>query len=63
MTKKQFDVLCRQFPKCRTINPEFWSMLYNLADDDDSKVSSLVKLPTGYSVDCEDIFGIVAPTY
>ena len=55
MTKKQFSILESKFPKCRTVSTEFWSMLYDLADDDDSKVSSLVKLPTGYSVDCEDI--------
>lgn len=63
MTKKQFNILESEFPECRTANPEFWDMVYVLADDDDSEVSSLVMLPTGYSVDCEDIFGITAPTY
>lgn len=61
MTKKQFDILASEFPECKESSPEFWSMLYALADD--SEVNSLVMLPTGYSVDCEDIFGIMAPTY
>lgn len=61
MTKKQFDMLASEFPECKESSPEFWDMLYALADD--SEVNSLVMLPTGYSVDCEDVFGITAPTY
>lgn len=61
MTKKQFDILASEFPECKESSPEFWAMLYELADD--SEVNSLVMLPTGYSVDCEDVFGITAPTY
>lgn len=61
MTKKQFDILASEFPECKESSPEFWAMLYVLADD--SEVSNRVMLPTGCSVDCEDIFGIFAPIY
>ncbi len=61
MTKKQFDMLASEFPECKESSPEFWDMLYALADD--SEVTDLVMLPTGCSVDCEDIFGIIAPIY